>query len=83
MILQPMIHEIEEIQDCRINSNKTDIEFLVKLRGFDNVEDIWCPGFSVRTEKPEAIQQFLLKNPNHPLNPFIRTHILPQSAVLH
>jgi hypothetical protein len=76
-------HEIDEIQDCRINSNKTDIEFLVKLRGFDNVEDIWCPGFSVRTEKPEAIQQFLLKNPNHPLNPFIRTHILPQSAVLH
>ena len=73
--------QIEKIVDAKINSTKTDIEFLIKWRVFDNIENSWCSGFSVRSENPRAIQHFLMNNLNHPLKNITTKHILPQATL--
>ena len=55
-------------------------EFLVKWKGFTDFENSWCPGFSVRTEDPEAISQFLNSFPEHPISAkIVRANIIPSS----
>ena len=66
--------QIEKICDARMNSTNDDIEFLIKWKGFSELENAWCPGFSVRSEDPEAINQFLASFPDHPIS--LLAHLL-------
>ena len=64
-----------------MNSTNDDIEFLIKWKGFSELENSWCPGFSVRTEDPEAINQFLASHPDHLISALIvRANIAPESV---
>ena len=74
------MRQIEKICDARMNSTNDDIEFLIKWRGFSDLENSWCPGFSVRYEDPEAINQFLNSFPEHPISAkIVRANIVPSS----
>ena len=67
--------QVEKICDVRLDTSSTDVEYLVKWRGFSELENSWCPGKNIRKNFPGAIHNFVVHFPNHPFLPIINASL--------
>ena len=73
--------QVEKICDARLDSTSTNVEYLVKWKGFSDQENSWCSRDKIRKNYPGAIQEFLSHFPYHPF-PSIISASLPKVRAL-
>ena len=68
--------QIEHISDARFNEVTDDVEFLVKWKGFSELENSWTLSSTIDITNYDLIHNFVSEFPQHPTAQFIKSRIL-------